>query len=106
MLLTQKKFISEKTFLQVSKMLTLIISYSNIVYLVSNFPSFLDLLCYRGNSVFFTFLTIPSWKPATNICQTFEGKGICAGILLFADICIAVGDPVIKRQGCRFHYLP
>ena len=62
MLLTQKNFISEKTFLQVSKMLTLIISYSNIVYLVSNFPSFLDLLCYRGNSVFFTFPTILSRK--------------------------------------------
>ena len=62
MLLTQKKFISEKTFLQVSKILTLIISYSNIVYLVSNIPSFLDLLCYRGNSVFFTFPTIPSRK--------------------------------------------
>ena len=53
-----KKIISEKTFLQVSKMLTLIISYSNIVYLVSNFPSFLDLLCYRGNSVFLTIATI------------------------------------------------
>ena len=62
MLLTQKNFISEKTFLQVSKMLTLIISYSNIVYLVSNFPSFLDLICYRGNSVFFTFPTILSRK--------------------------------------------
>jgi hypothetical protein len=53
-------------------MLTLIISYSNIVYLVSNFPSFLDLLCYRGNSVFFTFPTIPSWK--LYCCSQFNWK--------------------------------
>jgi hypothetical protein len=79
-LIELKNFISEKTFLQVSKMLTLIISYSKIVYLVSNFPSFLDLLCYRGNSVFFTGGAIDRGSTvyilisSTMISTLFRGK--------------------------------
>jgi hypothetical protein len=32
-----------------------------------------------------------------------EWKGICAGVLSFAYIRIAVGDPVIKRGGLGSH---
>ena len=33
----------------------------------------------------------------------FIGSVICAGFLSFDYICIAVGEPVIKRGGLRFH---
>ena len=34
------------------------------------------------------------------VCGLFEWKRICAGFFLsFVYICIAVGDPVIKREG-------
>ena len=35
------------------------------------------------------------------VCGLFEGTRICAGFLSFVYICIAVGDPVIKRRGLR-----
>jgi hypothetical protein len=36
------------------------------------------------------------------VCDLFD-EGICADLLLYVYICIAVGDPIIKREGLASH---
>ena len=38
-----------------------------------------------------------------HVCCLFVWKSICVGFLIFAYICIAVGDPIIKRGALGFH---
>ena len=65
-----------------------------------SFQAWLTLLLLSKFLLLFIFVIV---------CGIFEWKRICAGFFLmfiYIYICIAIGDPVIKREWLRSHFNP